>query len=350
MPVHVIEATDAITSMIQFRTSAVYEMIVSLHSLSSRRRHHEWASTATAALGPAFIDELHTMYAPAHDGAFLFEFPVDYDDHADVPGFIDYVREMDSATFTFYLIGRVIPRADLAAHALDPDYIVASFKAIPFPCFPELPLREILQDIRGYQARLVRLWETYWNTFFHSQVAELPAHWSKGLADKENILAASGGRGLLEAVTGKTAVFEALPADQPTTEIVFVPVFFSSYASYVFFGYGNETVLFDSERTETRISELNEGKEWALGVAKALADNTRLNILRLIAQHEGRMHGKSIASHLKLSPSAVSRQLSQLRDCGLIVEEHHDDQTVTYRMVSRTLSSFPGKILDYLYS
>ncbi len=62
------------------------------------------------------------------------------------------------------------------------------------------------------------------------------------------------------------------------------------------------------------------------------------------------MHGKRIAETLELSPSAVSRQLAQLRDSGLIVEEHHGDQTVTYSLVTDVITTLPEKILDYLFS
>ncbi len=211
-------------------------------------------------------------------------------------------------------------------------------------------LRQAFVDIPTFQARLVALWQRYWDQFFNGQVAGLPARWRDAISEKERLLAHYGGRGLLEAVTGKTELFRELPVGQPVTEVILIPVYFASAQSYVFFGYGNQTILFDSELTEARRTEIDLNKQAALEIAKALSDSTRLNILHLIAQGHDAIHGKKIALKLNLSPSAVSRQLTQLRDSGLIVETPHDDQTVTYQLVENAITSLPGKILDYLYS
>lgn len=349
-PVEIIEASDPITAMVQFQISPVYEMLVSLHTLAAARRHLEWISTAQAVLGADFMAELHAIYEPLNGGTLLFEFPVNYPNHSDVPGFFTYVRTMDSTSFLFYLVGRVVSRTDLMQLQSDREKLSSVLSKCCHSWAPEVMLDEILDDVSRFKVRLVNLWERYWESFFKDQIAALQPNWAHAIADKKRILARDGGKSLLELVTGKTDLPDPLPADQPVTEMVFIPIFYVSAQSYVFFGYGNETILFDSERTEARLSELNQNKDWALSVAKALGDSTRLNILRLIAGHEGHMHGKKIASILDLSPSAVSRQLAQLRDCGLVSEEAHDDQTVTYRLIKSTLTDLPAKILDYLYS
>lgn len=350
MPVEIIEASDPITAMVQFRTSAVYEMIVSLHTVLVARRHTEWGAAVRAALGSDFLAELNAIYGPEKQGTTLFEIAVDYPDHQDVPGFIDYVRKMEPVSFAFYLIGRILSREQLIQFQLDPDLIIEGISSFYREHISVSSTRQILADIPTFQRCLVNLWQRYWDTYFYSMVPPLLPHWTQAITDKQRMLARNGGRGLLEAVTGKTELFGPLPEGQPVTEIVFIPLFYVSAQCYMFFGYGNETVLFDSERTDARISELNQGKEWALNVTKALADSTRLNILRLIAECDGGIHGKQIAARLKLSPSTVSRQLTQLRDSGLIAEDHHDNQTVTYRLIEETITDLPAKILDYLHT
>jgi len=108
-------------------------------------------------------------------------------------------------------------------------------------------------------------------------------------------------------------------------------------------------VLFDSERTEARRTEIERGKEQALTVLKALSDGSRLDILRLIARHEAEMHGKKIAAKLNLSASAVSRHLSQLRDAGLIEEHMHEDRTITYRLQQTVIERLPNMLFEYLW-
>ena len=95
---------------------------------------------------------------------------------------------------------------------------------------------------------------------------------------------------------------------------------------------------------QARVTELEKHKDEAVEVARSLSDPTRLRILKLIAEHSWHWHGKKIAEKLDLSPSTVSRQLTQLRDSGLLIEERHDDQTVTYRLVEDAIKTLPEKI------
>ena len=98
------------------------------------------------------------------------------------------------------------------------------------------------------------------------------------------------------------------------------------------------------------MAELERERDEVLHAAKALGDSTRLKILRMIASHEGTLHGKSIASHVNLSPSAVSRHLAQLREAGLITEVPLDNRIIAYRIQKEAIAALPEMLLDYLYS
>ncbi|MBX3061855.1 MAG: winged helix-turn-helix transcriptional regulator [Anaerolineae bacterium] len=132
------------------------------------------------------------------------------------------------------------------------------------------------------------------------------------------------------------------------TSITFIPVCLLPSRVYKFFGYGNVTLLFDPQYTEDRRQAVKHAKEEALSALKALDDETRLKILRLIVQHGNRMHGKNIAEHLNISASAVSRHLALLKEGGLIVEEPQKN-LIAYRFNKETLSQLTDKLLDYLY-
>src|SRR5258708_14569066 len=342
MPVEIIEAADPLTAMVRFRTSTVYEMLVSLHTLQAARRHHDWVNAARLTLGADFVAELKALYGPCNDGSCLFEFPVDYQNHDDVPGFIRYVRDMDAVTFIFYFIGRTLSREQIAENGIDAEAIVAAVSNdFHHACLPASYLEWALTNLPAYQKRLTDLWERYWNAFFNQQLEMLSDYWTDAIAEKERILARGGGYGLLEFVTGKTELPRKLPVDQPVSEIVFVPLYYVSAKCYMFFGYGNETIMFDSSLSEERATVINENKERALEIAKALGDGTRLNILRLIAQQGHHMHGKRVASLLNLSATAVSRRIAQLRHTGLMAEAPHANLTVAYHLVYLAVSSLP---------
>lgn len=352
MPLQVIESTDPISQLVQLRTSAVYEMIISLQTLLKPGRHSAWANAARAALPADFLEELQAIYGPYLNGKFFFELAVDYHDHTDVQGFIDYVRSMSPVDFVFYVVGRVISREDIAATGLDYDALLAAMAATPYDvyclCY-EVPFEAVIADLQTFQNRLADLWQWYWDTFFQSELDAMVPHWNQALSDKGAMLSRHGGMALWENVTGKNTLLDPLPADQPFTEIVFIPLYLLPSPVFMHYGYGNITVLFDSERTEARLEEIKRTKEQALVVLKALGDSSRLDILRLVAQHEHDMHGKRIAHKLNLSASAVSRHLNQLKDAGLLEEESQDNRTITYRLKADVIKELPEHLWEVLY-
>ena len=353
MPLQVIEETDPLTNLIRFQTSPVYEMIISLQTLIKPGRHIAWAESTRAALSPDFEQELRAVYEPFWKGIVFFELAVDYADHHDVTGFIEYVRHMAPVDFMFYIVGRIISREAIAATGLVYETLLDVLQtSASAPCWVchEVPLNEILVDIPAFQHRLADLWQRYWDAFFAQVVFDMAPHWDEALHDKHNMLARLGGQGLLEKVAHKKHLPELLPPDQPITEIVFIPLYKIASSAFMFYGYGNVTVLFDSEQTESRLAEIERGKQQAVAVLKALGDPSRLDILRLVAHFEGSIHGKKIAAKLELSASAVSRHLNQLKDAGLLMEETADNRTITYRLQRDVITSLPERLLDYLYS
>ena len=352
MPLEVIESTDPISELVRFRTSAVYEMIISLQLMYRPTRRAAWTANTRANLPKDFLQELDAVYKPFAQGHIFLELPVDYDDHDDVQRFIDYVRTMDPVNFVFYLVGRLLSTDEIADLGVEAEPIMDALRTMPYsdycPCL-KAPFDEILVDVPGFQNRLADLWQWYWDEFFSDYVADLLPHWDQGLEDKQNLLARSGGQVLYENVTGKPHLMPSLPPDYPVTEVVFIPVYLMPSPVYIFYGYGNITVLFDSERTEARLAEVEQNKESVLAAFKALSDGSRIDILRLITQHEGQMNGKAIAKKLSLSAPTVSRHLGQLKEAGIITEESTDNRTITYKLQREALVALPNTLLDYLW-
>lgn len=350
MPLEVIESNDPLSKLIQIRPSPVYELLSSLETLRQGQRHTTWITSARQHFDSRFFVELEALYSPFWSGSIFFEMAVDYENHEDVAGFFDYVRNMDAVSFIFYLMGRILPRETFAAANLDRNAIEEAIEAeVPHyqHYYEKNSLAFVLSDVSGFQHRLAGLWQLYWENFLAQQVDHFRSEWEIALAEKEGLLMRKGGTTLLEHITGKDKLPPPLPPDQPITDIVFVPVKLISRQVYMFYGYGNVTILFDCARTEARLAQLENTKHEVLAVAKALGDSTRLNILQLIAQHEGHIHGKKIASMLNISTSAVSRHLTQLREAGLIVEEH-ENRIITYHLQRDAIQNLPERLLDYL--
>ncbi len=351
MPIQVIETTDPLTNLIRFETSPVFEMLFSLHALCHPGIYSERTASTRAQLPPDFVQALDTLYKPYQDGFLFFELAIDYPDQNDVPGFIDYMRALTPAEFVFYLVGRILPVDEIARTGFDRDLLVDLLENTPYEVLclcAETPLNEILRDIPAFQNRLADLWQWYWDVFFHAQLDVLRPHWETALNDKSALLAREGGMALYEHVTGKNQLVPPLPPNYPVSEIVFIPLYMISSQVYMFYGYGNITIVFDSERTQERVAQIEQSKAQALATLKALGDSSRLEIVRQIALHEGLINGKKIAAKLSLSASAVSRHLGQLKDAGVIVEEAQDNRAITYRVQWDAIKNLPHLLLDYL--
>ncbi len=63
----------------------------------------------------------------------------------------------------------------------------------------------------------------------------------------------------------------------------------------------------------------------------ALADDTRLRMLELLAQH-GEVAGQEIMAHLQLSQSGASRHLNNLKGAGLVLERRGDGAAKRYSL------------------
>lgn len=351
MPIQVIETTDQIANLIRFETSPVFEMLFSLYAVYHPGTHAERVTSTRQSLPQDFMRELDALYKPYQEGFLYFELAIDYPHQNDVPGFFDYVRSLTPAEFIFYLVGRILSVDEIAATGFDRDTLVDLLENTPYdvmcPC-SEIPFADILRDIPAFRDRLVDLWQWYWDMHFRAQIDMLRPHWENALNDKNALLAREGGMALYEHVTGKSQLVPPLPPDYPVSEIVFIPLYMIPSQVFVFYGYGNITIVFDSERTQERIAQIEQSKAQSLATLKALGDSSRLEIVRQIAHHEGKINGKKIAAKLNLSASAVSRHLGQLKDAGVIVEEAQDNRAITYRVQWDVIKDLPHLLLDYL--
>lgn len=352
MPLQVIETQDTLSEMMLFRTSSVYEMLVSVTALLAPHRFTDWSRKARKVLGEDFYQRLTATMTPYGDGAVFVEFGTGYAQQDDVLGFIDFVRRLSPQEFAFYMLGRLFPIEEIQRVGLSKPAIRQLIEHPPsylddWVCQMSLAW---LDDVPAFQKLVCDLWEQYWGDFFHAELEPLRSHWMSGLREKESLLQRVGGSSLYEHTIGKLELPPNHPPTMPLREIVFVPIYFTVKRVYLFFGYGNLTILFDSQLSASRIEQINQARAAALITLKAMGDENRLKILRLIVISNGTMSGKMLAEYLKLSPSAVSRHLAQLKDGKLISEKSEDNRTITYTLNKEVLTSLPDAIMDYLYS
>jgi DNA-binding transcriptional ArsR family regulator len=103
----------------------------------------------------------------------------------------------------------------------------------------------------------------------------------------------------------------------------FAPSHFLGRKPMYAWGEGNFLLAFGLLLTEEQPSERSRELSDRM---KVLGDRTRLDILRLLS--EGPSYGKAIAERLNLTTATVSRQLDQLKEAGLVMEERADANNV----------------------
>ena len=274
---------------------------------------------------------MRKFYEEFYSCCSLVELGVDCPDHNDVPGFLDYVRGMSDEQFAFYALGRWFPRESLA-EPLSRDKVRVLIEASQYKeeLERQFPKIEWLDDVPSLRERVVGMWERFWEGFFANKVAACFEPWRRSILQKQQILDANGGLSLFEDLTGYDSLPSPLPEDQPYSLIEVIPLYHSERKHVVYYGYGKIQVLYDCTRTEQHDREVRASEERSLVALKALADENRLKILKLISQNERMLNGKSIAKKLKLSPSVVSRHISQLKAGGFVEEYSPDNRNITY--------------------
>jgi ArsR family transcriptional regulator len=115
----------------------------------------------------------------------------------------------------------------------------------------------------------------------------------------------------------------------------------------MFFGFGSVTIIYDCQLTEQRRQQLGILEEDILGVAKALSDRTRLQLLRLMVQ-DPQLYGRELSKLCRVSQPSVSRHLRILKDAGLL-EERPVGNHITYQVLRERIEKLAPQLISYLY-
>lgn len=347
---HLEGAPDTFSRLIRFQTSPLLECLVSLQAAVHPWQHQDWGLKVKEQLGEDYINEVSELYNGFHLGCDFTELFIDYDDHGDIIGFFEYVENLTDRDFLFYTLGRVYPREMIpdTISASTFDDLIKSPSDLPTPQNIE-SYRTWTEDLETLRSKLLRFWRVYWNDLFASEVDACRPYWTESLREKEELLGLKGGMALYENVTGYKDLPEQLPADQPYTDIAIIPIYRSTRRRSVFYGYGNITILYDCRLTRAQEEKNAREMQNTIQLLKALADENRMKILKLIADAEHSYNGKGISEKIGLSPSVVSRHLSQLRDAGLISEHSCDNRNITYSFKREAVTDLPQAIFRYLH-
>jgi DNA-binding transcriptional ArsR family regulator len=149
----------------------------------------------------------------------------------------------------------------------------------------------------------------------------------------------------LRAITHREAPEWALAPILRAREIV---VALSPHVAYCVADFGIPDiahVFVQADNAILRLAPVNPAE--VLGPLGALADETRLRLLELLAAH-GELRGQEIIAQLGVSQPVVSRNLKQLVGAGLVEERRAGDTNKLYRLKSEGARAIFGLLLQLL--
>jgi len=348
MPLEKSNTPDVFTRITELKTSTVIEMLSSLQVLSHKWKKSEWKERAEKVLGEYFLDKLKKFGDQYQLPTAVFELAIDFAEPHDVPGFIEWVNTMPEKELAFYLLGRLYP-LEILPDSITRESINSTIHNNPPGACSGCITDPVYwaRDISSMRRRLVRLWKDYWENFFKKDSLFYPEKWESSLKNLEQKLMRSGGKALYQDFFNTLEFPPEVPRGMPYKEIRYVPVYRSVINQLKFFGYGNITILYNCRINEEISKSIEHAGQKALAMARALGDERRIKILKLIANNTFGLNGKSLAKKMGLSPSVVSRHLAQLKNSGLIIEKSEDNRAIMYSLNWENIQDLSNLLLQY---
>lgn len=336
--------------------SPVLETLFSMQCLLTDWYDEPWAQEARRRLGTDYLAELDRVLGPFRDGTDIFEVAVATERHNDVEAFVDYLRNVDTEEFVYYVFGQIVPHGKTVAD-LNPAELRSLFDNYgEYAHYLENMTRfteegdgnswtSVSSELKHNVAELI---EYFWHSYFRDQIANLKLRWNMSVAKNEAYAEQHGPIELLALETEQRKLPPMVPHDVPLERIDFVPIVHLPTATRKYVGNGTITCLYKADRTEERIEELRKSERDAIRIAKALGDKTRMSIMKLVFQHAHVLNGQNIAEMTGLAKSVVSKHLRQLIDAGLVIERTKDRRNNIYAVNTDAIRRISSQLLEVL--
>jgi DNA-binding transcriptional ArsR family regulator len=208
------------------------------------------------------------------------------------------------------------PPVDLLSLAAQPGDWAAYLASIESTCPPDQVAR-LVSDAGALQARLVAALRLFWHQAYADEFEATRPLLERSVFQHRGSRYGPGFHDVFVAVTGRLvpdAVAALLPAVQAVT---FIPsCYVGPYVAY--FCHGSSLIVFYNCRSAAAgaIALPTVHKAAIFPPLKALADETRLQILALL--HDREFYAQEIVDRLNISQPAVSRHLNLMVAAGVL--------------------------------
>jgi DNA-binding transcriptional ArsR family regulator len=359
----------AAAERVAFSYSPAMEAVLSLHVLVEPKHHpvqHEWVR-AMRRLPPALKREIDA-FAFAYRAYFPeFFFPLPTGELLDFEGELRRLRAVDEQLVRLEF---AIPLIDWQADGglkRDPAALEepATRRLLRERMGNDVLARQLLEDPRGLLDRFLRLLEAYWEEAFAREWERIEPDLAASVSDAGRVIAR---RGLYALLRGLWPEVRSDPGagrfwlDRPHDHEVDIGA-----SADIGPGAADPLVLAPSVYVWPHV-RVNCDPPWPLGlvfpassiiresrprippaqligVLRALADDTRLRALRLIAERP--RSTQELAPLVGVTEAALSKHLRTLAEAGLL-DRHRDGYYVLYRIVPDQVAALAPSLEAFL--
>jgi ArsR family transcriptional regulator len=329
---------------LRIEVAPAYDLVLSLAAAAHPRRYEltpAWARGVRGALPVSTRGDLTFFFGdPQSLGLGAMQAVPDLEEGGVEP-FLRHLEGMEPAVFAALVLSRgaaerglepALRRSARGKSAVKGDEALIARHVASLPALTRTRFEAILRDAAGAQRRYCSLLRTHANGWFARQYDDVAPIVLQRARQGRRSLGKLPAKEMIARLTGGFTL-HAPERGQAVRSVLLVPSYF--VAPFVFVVRdGQDTVLVYGARPATQPGTAPIDTQ-AVRVLKALADETRLRILQMLAERP--LYGQQLADALGVSHPTVSHHMAQLRIAGLTRTELAEDGNKTYFVRPETI-------------
>lgn len=335
---------------LRIEVAPAYDLILSLAAAAHPRRYElsaAWARAVRQALPASARGDLTFFFGdPQSLGLGMLEAVPDLDEGGVEP-FLRHLEAMEPADFAATLLSRGAVERGLAtalrrvARGKAPgkgDEAAIERHTAALPALTRTRFEAILRDAAGTHRRycaLLRAHAAGWFGLSYDDIAPVVLQRAKQARRSIGKLPA---REVIARLTGGFTLQD--PRAHAVRSVLLVPAYFAAPFVFVVRD-GRDVVMVYGARPATQPGTAPIDAQ-AVRVLKALADETRLRILQMLAERP--LYGQQLADALGVSHPTISHHMAQLRIAGLTRTELAEDGNKTYCVRPETVEELCAEL------
>lgn len=334
---------------VEFDPRPVYDFLISLVTVDGLQydllpEDRKWLDAARAALSPERQRDLDECFGESHNGLChgVGLLPYFHPEVRTARELVELVGTMDTRQLVREMAGEIMvePVATLIDRALDGD--ASALDQLPkhlseYECAPTV---ELLRAPQAWIDRLRALLDA-WLVPFEQIEARIAAIQERDVALREADAARLTAAELIETVTGG---LRWLP-EPGVTRVVLAPTYFARPYNHVSSGPGFRLFAYPVASEALDHVDVMAPPEAMLRLYRALGDESRLRILRLLARED--LYLTEIAQQMELSKPTIKHHLALLRAAGLVTVSYEGNLTY-YSLRRSRLTEAGAELLRFL--